>query len=248
MRSVLITGCAGGVGRQLCAAFAEAGWRVIGVDVLASPDKPVEGAHTVVTADIGAFTQDEAVLNAFGENVRAACEDAPLSALVNNAAVQRLGALDRLDAADIVETMNVNVIAPMLLSKLFLSDLKAAKGAILNIGSVHAQSTKPEFSAYATSKAALHGLTRALAVDLGPDVRVNALAPAAVGTEMLKDGFKGNPEGLKQLEAWHPAKRIAEPQEIAKLALFLVSPEAAFVTGSVFYADGGILSRLHDPV
>ncbi len=243
--SILITGCLGGIGAQLGASFAGAGWNVIGVDRAPHAKKGGQGAY--VEADIGAFAGEPSSLVAFASEVRGKCGDAPLRALINNAAVQHLGRLDCLEQAAIIETMNVNVTAPMLLAREFLPELEANKGVIINIGSVHAEATKPEFSAYATSKAALHGLTRALAVDLGPKVRVVTLAPAAVNTPMMKAGFKGNDAALKALKDVHPVGRIAEPEEIAKIALFLASDDASFLTGATLYADGGILSRLHDP-
>ncbi|MEL6371087.1 MAG: SDR family oxidoreductase [Pseudomonadota bacterium] len=243
--SILITGCEGGIGTKLVEGFKGAGWHVIGVDRAAPSSKADDGVS--IKADIGAFVTDPGALTAFAAEVRESAVDAPLRAIVNNAAVQHVGRLDCLTPAQIVETMNVNVIAPMLISKTFLPELEANKGMILNIGSVHASATKPEFSAYATSKSALHGLSQALAVDLGPNVRVNTLAPAAVSTPMLKAGFEGNREAYKALKNVHPLQRIAEPQEVADIALFLVSDAASFLTGTTLYADGGILSRLHDP-
>jgi NAD(P)-dependent dehydrogenase (short-subunit alcohol dehydrogenase family) len=112
---------------------------------------------------------------------------------------------------------------------------------------VHARATKPGFAAYATSKAALHGLTQALAVDLGPDVRVVGIAPAAINTPMLRAGFEGDPNAFAQLEAVHPAGRIGTPEEVATTIVWLASSAAAFMTGSVLWLDGGVLSRLHDP-
>ncbi len=242
---VLITGCSGGIGAGLVDVFAAAGWFVIGVDrnEPANESKPA----TFIKADIAKFCDDGKALAAFAAEVRAALGKRPLCALINNAAVQILGGVEALSARDFANTLQVNVIAPFVLVKAFLPELAAAKGAVVNIGSVHAQATKPGFAAYATSKAALHGLTRALAVDLGPDVRVVTLAPAATATSMLKAGFEGDPEAFASLEQAHPLKRIAEPGEIAKLALYLASKEAAFLTGATIYADGGVLSRLHDP-
>ncbi|MFZ5617499.1 MAG: SDR family NAD(P)-dependent oxidoreductase [Pseudomonadota bacterium] len=242
---VLITGCNGGIGTSLVRVFAEAGWAVIGVDC---SDPPVSSsAVRILKADIGEFCDNEKKLAAFVADVRAALSGRKLAALVNNAAVQILGDVKNLAAKDFVRTMQVNAVAPFVLVKAFLSDLEAANGAVVNIGSVHAEATKPEFAAYATSKAALHGLTRALAVDLGPKVRVNTLAPAATATTMLKAGFEGNPEGFAALKGVHPLERIAEPSEIARIALFLASSHSAFMTGATVHADGGILSRLHDP-
>ena len=245
-RSVLITGCNGAIGEKLVAAFAGDGWNVVGVD-RAGPSPQAEKSSASIIADIGAFGNDEAALARFGEEVRGRLGGAPLCAVINNAAVQRLGRLDAVTPKDVVETMQVNVIAPMLIVREFLPELEANAGSVVNIGSVHAQATKPGFAAYATSKAALHGLTRALAVDLGPKVRVNTLAPAAVATPMLAAGFENDKAGFEALKHVHPAQRIASPEEIARLALLLTSNDAAFVTGATFYADGGVLSRLHDP-
>jgi NAD(P)-dependent dehydrogenase (short-subunit alcohol dehydrogenase family) len=129
-----------------------------------------------------------------------------------------------------------------------LPDLEKARGSVVNISSVHATLTKPGFSAYATSKAALLGMTRALAVDLGPRVRVNCVTPAATDTPMLRAGFEGNPAELSALAAMHPSGRIATPEEIARVVLFLASDAASAITGAALAADGGIGGRLHDPV
>ena len=244
--SVLITGANGGIGAALVEAFAGAGWRVIAT----SQSKPPRSskAHGFLQADLGALANDEKAMNDFAKKVLATAGDVPLSVLVNNAALQILAPLRELKSADIRKTMAVNVIAPFLLARAFLPQLEENEGSIINIGSVHAQSTKPEFAAYATSKAALHGLTRALAVDLGPKVRVNTLAPAATATPMLMAGFEGKAAKFKELEGCHPLNRIATTEEIAKIALFLASKDAAFITGATLYADGGVLARLHDPV
>jgi len=135
-----------------------------------------------------------------------------------------------------------------MLSRGLSGDLARSNGVIVNVGSVHAQATKPGFAAYATSKAALHGLTHALAVDLAPAVRVVTIAPAAIGTDMLRAGFVGNAEAFEALEGTHPLERIGTPREIGEAIAWLASPGAAFMTGSTVWMDGGVLSRLHDPV
>lgn len=244
--SVLITGCNGGIGVKLMEGFAANGWNVIGVDRMgATPATKKAGG--VIEQDIAEFVRDPDALADFGKDVRSRTNDAPLRSIINNAAVQHLGRLDTLLPEDIVSTMNVNVIAPMLLVKEFLPELEANTGSVVNIGSVHARATKPEFAAYATSKTALHGLTRALAVDLGPKVRVNTLAPAATATPMLKAGFEGNDEAFAALQDVHPMRRIAQPEEVADIAIYLASDQATFLSGATIYADGGVLSRLHDP-
>lgn len=244
-RAVFITGVAGGIGAALGAAYRKAGWRVIGSGRI-SPEPEICDAF--VEADLEALAENDSVLAKVVTEVRAALGGASLNALVNNAATQILAPADRLTAEDWHRTMNVNLTAPFRLSQAFLPDLEACGGVILNIGSVHAQATKPEFAAYATSKAALHGLTRALAVDFGRRVRVVCLAPAAISTPMLMAGFDGREDAFKSLEACHPAERIGAPEEVAAAALFLTGPDTGFATGTTFWLDGGVLSRLHDPV
>ena len=129
----------------------------------------------------------------------------------------------------------------------FLSRLEEARGAVVNIGSIHATQTKPRFVAYSTSKAAIAGLTRALAVDLGGRLRVNAIHPAAIRTPMLEAGFAGQSEDRRLLDTFHPAGRIGEPEEVARLAVFLASESSGFLTGSCFGLDGALSARLHDP-
>lgn len=245
--SILITGCHGGIGEKLMEVFDSEGWNAIGVDCndAASGRTP---AKNFIRADIAELVKSAPALSTFGEKVRRHADGAPLRALINNAAIQHLGRLDELSPEAMISTMSVNVIAPMLLVKEFLPELEANQGSVINIGSVHAQATKPGFSAYAASKAALHGLTRALAVDLGAKVRVNTLAPAATATVMLEAGFENDKAAYAALKDAHPLERIATPEEIARLALFLTSDDAAFLTGATIFADGGVLSRLHDPI
>jgi NAD(P)-dependent dehydrogenase (short-subunit alcohol dehydrogenase family) len=144
--------------------------------------------------------------------------------------------------------LNVNLVAPFLLVQALLQELENANGSVINIASIHAQVTKPEFVCYATSKTALVGLTRSMAVDLGGRVRINSICPAAVSTPMLMAGFEGKDDRFKELSRMHPLGRIGTPDEIAQVALFLASPAASFITGAAINVDGGIGSRLHDPV
>jgi NAD(P)-dependent dehydrogenase (short-subunit alcohol dehydrogenase family) len=244
-RAVLITGALGGIGAALVDEFVAGGWRVIATDL---PAEPPSHAHAFVAADLASLSADGEALKAFGALVRDQLDGAPLSLLVNNAATQCLGATADISAADWDRSIAVNLTAPFRLVQEFLEDIRKARGAVINIGSVHAQATKREFVAYATSKAAIHGLTRALAVDIGPDVRVLCLAPAAVETDMLRAGFEGRPEDFALLAEAHALKRIGKPREIARAAVAIADEPFLFATGSVVWLDGGVLSRLHDPL
>lgn len=244
MRSVVITGASGGIGQALAQAFAGDGSYVVGIDQT-RPDH--NHCHAFISHDLAEAGRDEASAARLCDAILAACGENQLEILVNNAAVQHLGVAHVLAWNQWRHSLDVNLGAPFALARGLYSSLAYAKGAIINIGSVHATATKPGFAAYATSKAALHGLTRALALDFGADVRVMTLAPAAVDTPMLRAGFENNPRGFADLKDLHPAKRLAAPGEIAMAALYLASSRAGFMTGSVLHMDGGILSRLHDP-
>ena len=250
----LITGAAGGIGAALTQAFKDVGYRVVATDV-AVKNGPDDGEAMAIALTNGDFVPvDLDRLSADAEYrrdslaaLRRAVGEDDLSVLVNNAAVQHLGGLDAVTVDTWQSTLNVNLTAPLLLSQAFVSNLEAAAGSIVNISSIHRRLTKRGFVAYATSKAALAGLTRALAVDLGGRVRVNAIAPAATATPMLEAGFVARPELRAALDDAHPVGRIARPDEVARLAVFLASPEAGFMSGAVVDLDGAVGARLHDP-
>ncbi|MCQ8185147.1 SDR family NAD(P)-dependent oxidoreductase [Parvularcula maris] len=245
-RFVLITGCGGGLGQAFCRSFSQNGYTVIGTDRIELDESKMQPDH-FMQVELAALVHDEAQMTAFRDSVHRLTGGTPLSVLINNAAVQKLGRTDEISISTFCETFDVNVAAPFALTRAFLSDLEETRGAVINLGSVHTRATKPRFAAYTTSKAAIEGLTRALAVDLGPRVRVVAIAPAAIDTSMLREGFVGNPEGFAALGSAHPVGRIGHPEEIADLAVFLASGQAGFLTGTTVYADGGVLSRLYDP-
>jgi len=246
MANVLVTGAAGGIGRALVAQFAAAGYAVIATDIVERPEDlecdyylRIDLEQTVEDEDYAA-TQFAAIVDCMnGEGLRA---------LINNAAIQILGGVDRLSRADWQQTLNINLLAPFLWTQALLSQLEAAQGSVVNISSIHAKLTKKNFVAYATSKAALSGMTRAMAVDLGPRVRVNAIEPAAIETEMLKAGFAEKPEMYAQVENCHPQQRIGQPEEVARLALAIAEGGMDFLHGACIVLDGGISDRLFDPV
>jgi NAD(P)-dependent dehydrogenase (short-subunit alcohol dehydrogenase family) len=241
---VLITGACGGIGQALCKGFSESGYQVIATDKEKTRELKCD---YFIQCDLDDICIHDSALERFIDSVRGCVGASGLKVLINNAAIQILGSTDNISKQDWFKSINVNLSAPFLLTQAFLDELRQAKGSIINIASVHSRATKPGFTAYATSKAGLVGLTRSLAVDLGESIRVNALNPAATKTDMLVSGFEGKMDLYNKLEEMHPIKRIAEPSEIVDVALFLASEKASFLTGSVIDVDGGILSRLHDP-
>ncbi len=241
--TALVTGAYGGIGKSICEVFFEAGYRVIGVDRQEAGELPYE----VLRFDISRLGWDDAARQSFYARVEELCQGR-LDALVNNAAIQIVKPIEGITASDWTETLDTNLLAPFWLIQRFLPLLRAAKGCVVNIASIHATVTKSDFTVYATSKGALVSLTRALAIELAPNVRVNAIIPAATDTPMLRAGFGDNLDGLQQLGEYHPLRRIARPEEVAKVALFLADPQNSFMTGTAVNVDGGIGACLHDPV
>ena len=248
-KTVLVTGAAGGIGAGLVEALAEDGWDVLGSDHPATPPAADIRQRCLawILADLADLCQDEVKLETFRAAVLSATESRSLMAIVHNAALQRLGAFSQLSPTDWHETMAVNLMAPVAISRALLPQLQCQHGSIVHIGSIHSQLTKPGFTAYATSKAALAGLTRAMAVELGGSVRVNAIEPAAIATPMLEAGFADVPDLKAQLEAFHPTGSIGSSTDVARAVLFLLDPANSFLNGCVLPLGGGIHSRLHDP-
>ncbi len=240
-KKVLITGVLGGIGSGLAKTFKENGYIVIGLDVKNSPS---EYCDSFIQFDINRYCTDAAYKTEqekfFNEKTQ------ELNVLINNAAVQILSDIKNVQLADWNHTLNVNLTGPLLLSQFFLPQLEAAKGCIINIASIHQQLTKKRFIAYATSKSALVGLTKAMSVDLQGKVRVNAISPAAIDTQMLRDGFNNDENKVQQLNELHPLQRIGKPAEVSKLALLLAEDELGFINGANIQIDGGISNVLKD--
>jgi len=243
--AVVITGACGGIGQALVKAFHEENYHVIGTD-RREPAASLPIDH-FLNVDLNRTVTDEAYASEIFQEIREYLPAEGLKALINNAAEQILAPTQDLSREAWTKTINVNLLAPFFWTQALLVELERAYGSVVNMSSIHATLTKPRFVGYATSKAALSAMTRNLAVDLGPKVRVNAIEPAAVRTDMLVRGFDENPDNLRELEKFHPMGRIAEPDEVAKIAVFLCSNHASFMQGSVLPVSGGILGCLSDP-
>ncbi len=244
---VIVTGSSSGIGNAITKLLESTGYLVIGIDKF-PPIKP-DNPDYFIKLDLNHFCMNEEEHHSLYQEVEGyiTSKHAKLVGLVNCAAVQLLGDLECLQLADFDTTLNVNLKAPLILTKLFYTQLKKTKGSVVNIGSVHAKLTKPRFIAYATSKAAIEGLTKALAMDCGGNIRVNCIHPAAINTKMLMNSFDGSKEKLDKLKKCHPVKRIGESIEVAHLVLYLLTEKSSFITGSRFEISGGIAHRLHDP-
>ncbi|WP_269618884.1 SDR family NAD(P)-dependent oxidoreductase [Zhongshania sp. BJYM1] len=242
-KAVVITGTNGGIGAALKEKFSEEGYAVIGIGK--SPDQ--KNCDAYIQVDFIELARSEEVLKCFCEEILPLFKKYSLAGLINNSALQILADTKSLTLNDFQSTLSVNLIVPFILSKICLEFLQENKGSIVNIGSIHAKLTKKTFVAYATSKGALETMTKAMAVDVGSKVRVNLIAPAAIETEMLVDGFKACPEKYTQLKDCHPTGSIGQPEEVANIAFYLINGSTPFLNGAVIDLTGGISAKLCDP-
>lgn len=242
MRVSVITGAAGGIGSAATHLFSARGWSVVALDRRAGNIR----ADLSLTADLTASTSLQRLADEISSRY------GHIDALINNAAVQIAKPLLRTTPDEWNRVFETNVTAAYLLIRTLYPLLKTARGAIVNVSSVHANATSPGMAAYAASKAALVALTRAAALELAPDgIRVNALLPGAVDTPMLREGIHERREStgispeLTTLAARHPLGRIGQPHEIAEAILFLAdSNRSSFVTGQTLIVDGGATAHL----
>jgi len=242
-RCIVISGHLGGLGQALAHCFDAAGYAVIGIDRSLGSDV----AHQQFSLDLSKL-ENAAYQQTLAGDLKDAIGGRPVHALINNAAVQHLGPLDSAPIEHYVESFRVNALAPLILSRLLLLQLESSKSTIINMGSIHADLTKPGFSPYSISKAALAGVSRAMALEFGHRIRIVEVRPAAIATPMLEAGFADDPAARLALDECHPTGRIGEPDEIARTILLLAQADAVFLNGAVVNIDGGISHRLHDPV
>jgi 3-oxoacyl-[acyl-carrier protein] reductase len=224
-----VTGAAGGIGQAICARLAETGFTVYGGDV--SVDAEVaEGAAVLAPLDI---RSPESIDTA----VAAAAGRGPISAVVNCAGIVRHTPVDGMSDDDVLAVWDVNVAGAARVCRSAVPHMPAGS-AIVNVGSVTARSGRLRgASAYGASKAGVEALTRYLAVELAPRIRVNAVSGGVVETGALE--HFPNREEMLRAGASNPVGRLVTPDDIAGAVAFLCSPDAEMVRGQTLVVDGG---------
>jgi len=237
-RALLLTGASRGIGHATVKRFSAAGWRVITCSRHPFPENcPWEmGPEDHIQVDLADADGTQSAIDEIKERL----DPRELHALVNNAAIspkadggRRLSSIET--SLEVWEhVFRVNFLAPIMLARGLLDELKAAKGSVVNVTSIAGSRVHPfAGTAYATSKAALAALTREMASDFGPlGIRVNAIAPGEIDTSILSPGTEKIVEHI-------PLHRLGTPDEVAKIIYVLCTDASSYVTGAEIHINGG---------
>ncbi|MBE9638593.1 SDR family NAD(P)-dependent oxidoreductase [Salipiger mangrovisoli] len=240
-KTALITGGNRGIGLAIARLFGEAGARCL---LTSRSETPELTALLEEHPDRYRWVQEDVTDPEAGARLVAATLDAfgTLDVLVNNAGVAANGNFHEFDDAQLDYIMGTNLIAPFRIARAAVAQmLKQGGGTVVNVGSISGYvANKPQLQvAYNASKAAIHQMTKTMAFEYaGRGIRVNAIAPGYVVSDMTKGGI-ANAEWNRIWTENTPMGRFAEPEEMANCALFLASPASSYVTGEILVADGG---------
>jgi NAD(P)-dependent dehydrogenase (short-subunit alcohol dehydrogenase family) len=225
---VLVTGGAAGIGHGIARRMTAEGWRV----VIADRQPPSE--EIAETRFVQADVSVEAAVAALVQGIRAT--EGRLDALVSNAGFMNRKPIRDLTLAEWNAVLATNLTSTFLLAKAGEALLRETRGAIVTIASTRAHQSEPDTESYAASKGGLVALTHALAISLGPEIRVNCVSPGWID-------IKGEPLSLED-HSQHPAGRVGRVEDIASLVSWLIGPESGFVTGAEFVVDGGMTRKM----
>ena len=240
-KKAIITGGARGIGKEIVVAFLKEGASVYFIDI--QPSEFMSEYESVASENHATVTYSEC--NVANENQvndvvkNIVAESGGIDILVNNAGITRDGLIFRMSMENWMDVININLTSAFLMSKAIArSMIQQRSGAIINVSSIVGVHGNAGQVNYSSSKAGLIGLTKSLAQEVGGrSVRVNAVAPGFIRTAMTD---KLSDEQRETLQKQIPMVRLGEPEEVAKVILFLASDLASYVTGQVILIDGGM--------
>jgi hypothetical protein len=230
-RVALISGGAKGIGAGIVGRLSRDGWQVVIADREPGGAAPADGRYFV--CDVS----DEMAVGRLLDSI--ASNEGRLDALICNAGFMTRKPISDLSLAEWSSVISTNLTSMFLLVRGAEALLRSAKGAVVAVGSSRARMSEPNTESYSASKGGLVALTHALAISLGPDVRVNCVSPGWI----LTKGSQPSPGE----QAFHPAGRVGRVEDVAALVAFLIGPESGFITGAEFVIDGGVTRKMIYP-
>ncbi|MBA9036188.1 SDR family NAD(P)-dependent oxidoreductase [Rhizobium leguminosarum] len=240
---IIVTGATHGIGRACVEALAAAGKQVVatGRDSAAGEALAAGPGVTFVPGDVSRESDCELV-------VKKALElgGGRLSGLVNNAGMSKRISFVDASQADWDEVLAVNARSAFLFTRHALEGLRKGRGSVVNIASIAGKTGEEGLAVYCASKAAVIGMTEALALEFGEEVRFNAVCPGQIATRMM-DRIMADPLRKKQIELRIPANRFGSPEEVADVVAWLLSEQSTYVNGTVITVDGGETAGLRTP-
>ncbi|QJU55280.1 SDR family oxidoreductase [Herbiconiux sp. KACC 21604] len=248
MKSVVVSGAASGLGRSIAIELAREDWAVVGVDV--------DEAGLRGTIDLLPGGEHEAVVGSVADrevHLRAAHRASvvgEISGWVNCAGVTFIEDLETIDEHILRRLIDVNLLGTTWGTAQAISAFTRAgtRGSIVNISSVHAHQAHPGYAGYEMTKAAIEALTRNAAVTYGVrGIRTNAVAPGSIQTVALQASFDSaqDPQAARtRLSSWNALGRLGDPQEVARVVAFLLSPSSSYINGSTIVVDGAMIAGL----
>jgi NAD(P)-dependent dehydrogenase (short-subunit alcohol dehydrogenase family) len=248
-RVAVITGSGGGIGRAAALEFTREGAMVVVADIQYSGAletveqiRKLGGTSHAVETDV---SNPDSVRNLVAETLRVYGK---VNVLFNNAAIQVNKTLEDTTVDEWNREIAVNLGGVFLCSKYFMPHLRATKGAIVSMSSVNAFFVEPTCAGYCATKAAIIGLTKAMAIDHGKEgIRVNCICPGYIDAGLAEGYFQAQADPAAARASagkLHALWRIGRPEEVGRVAVFLASDDASFVTGSAYVVDGGFGSGL----
>ena len=246
----IVTGSSSGIGQSIAIRLASEGASVV-IDYVGQPDgahdtlakiQSAGGKAITIQANVSSIAETQSLIDQTYTQL-GRCD-----ILINNAGIEKEAAFCDVTEAEYDAVLGVNLKGAFFLTQAFVRRLRDAKlpGRIINISSVHEDMVFPNFSTYCASKGGMRMLMRDLAVELGPlGITVNNIAPGAINTP-INTALLANKPKLNALLANIPLGRLGTPEEVASLAAFLSSDEAAYITGSTYAIDGGLLRNYHE--